>query len=239
MIQIKFINATNVQLLDQSNNVVSNKGSFDGTPIQFTYSGNDFSINDQNYYHFAITGSNVQLSGIIDSVTTKQQFMNLFRGCEAITDASQLQLTATSLTEGCYANMFLDCKNLTTPPVLSATTLAMWCYSSMFGNCYSLTAAPALVATTLAKYCYYCMFYGCSSLSTAPTLPATSLTDWCYNSMFYKCTELTSISCDFTSWSPSNATSNWVKGIDTVGEFYNDDVLEIYGDSNIPLTWYN
>jgi hypothetical protein len=224
MIQIKFINATNVQLLDQSNNVVSNIGSFTQDPFQFTYSGDDFSTNDQNYYHFAITGSNVQLSGVIDAVTTKQQFMNLFRGCEAITDASQLQLTATSMTEGCYANMFLDCSNLTTPPSsIPATTLAMWCYSSMFGNCSSLTAAPDLPATELAKYCYYCMFYDCTSLSTAPYLPASTLIDWCYNSMFYNCSNLNTITCEFSSWG-SNSTTNWVTNVAANGHFFNENI---------------
>ena len=133
--------------------------------------------------------------------------------------------------------MFLDCTNLTTPPQLQATNLDMWCYSSMFGNCSSLTAVPTLSATTLADYCYFCMFYNCKSLSSAPYLSAQNLEDWCYNSMFYGCDNLTSISADFTSWSPSTATTNWVTDIDTKGNFYNDKVEQIYGVDNIPESW--
>lgn len=190
MIQIKFINATSgsVQLVTVGSPKAINYTLGSGSSPVFTCSDNFFSKNDQNYYCFAITGSNVQLSGVIDSVTTKQQFINLFKGQTAITDASELQLTASSMTEGCYANMFLDCTNLTTPPsTLPATNLDMWCYSSMFGNCSALTAVPTLPATNLAKYCYYAMFYGCKNLVEAPYLPASSLTDWCYNSMFYNC----------------------------------------------------
>ena len=187
MINIKFINATSVQLVDKNNNVVTTIGEFSGSPIVYTYNGNTFSKNDLEYYHFAITGTNVQLSGVIDEVTTKQQFTNLFKGCTNITDSSQLELTASDLTESCYAGMFLNCSNLKTPPVLAATGLAMWCYNSMFAGCSSLSSAPTLPATTLAPYCYYAMFYGCSNLSTSPYLPAATLTSWCYNSMFYNC----------------------------------------------------
>ena len=203
-----------------------------------------FSTNMNSKYFFTTSGEGtLALSGDLMSLVSSStiedayQFNSLFQCCQNIVDASNLTLNATNTKQFCYANLFLDCINLTTPPILSATELDQWCYSSMFGNCSSLTAAPALVATTLAKYCYYCMFYGCKSLVEAPYLPASSLTDWCYNSMFYNCTALTNIKCDFESWTPSNATTNWVTGIDTIGEFENDNVTEIYGDNNIPPSW--
>ena len=59
MIDIKFINATSVQLKDQDGNTVQAIGEFSGSPIEFTYSGNTFSKDPANYYHFEITGSNV------------------------------------------------------------------------------------------------------------------------------------------------------------------------------------
>ena len=157
----------------------------------------------------------------------------MFKGQTAIVDASNLTLSSTTAKKFCYANMFLDCTNLTTPPVISATALDEWCYSSMFGNCSSLTSVPALPATTLARYCYYCMFYGCKSLSSAPYLSAQTLEDWCYNSMFYECKNLTSISADFNSWG-ENATTNWVTGIDTKGKFYDSNVEPIYNVDSIP-----
>ena len=108
-----------------------------------------------------------------------------------ITDASNIHLPATTLAEGCYAEMFRICRSLTTIPVLPATTLAGGCYQNMFQGCSSLTTAPVLPATTLARNCYSAMFNGCTSLTTAPALPATTLANNCYNEMFKGCTSLT------------------------------------------------
>ena len=242
MIDIKFINATSVQLLDQDDNVVTTIGEFSGSPIEFIYNENTFSKDDKHFYHFAITGSDVQLSGTIGEVTEAYQYWNLFKGQTAIMDASRLALTGTTAKEFCYANMFLDCTNLIVPPKISATTLAKWCYSSMFGNCSSLITIPDLNATTLADCCYYAMFYGCKSLNSVPNLPAPailpaqSLDSWCYNSMFYGCNNLNTIQTSFSAWN-GNATSNWVKNVAREGNFYNDSVEELYGTSYIPEGW--
>ena len=236
MTDIKFIGTNQVELV---NSLSENKIS----PVQSGESFIEFSFDSalskdsSDYFHFEISGQNVQVSGQITEVHNDYQFFNLFAGCEQITDASQLILSAPTMKKFCYANMFLDCTNLTTPPQIQASTLDQWCYSSMFGNCYSLTAVPVLSATTLADYCYFGMFYNCKALSSAPNLPAQTLEDWCYNSMFYNCQNLTSISADFTSWTPSTATTNWVTGIDTVGQFYNDNVAYIYGVDNVPENW--
>ena len=108
MMNIKFINATSVQLVDQAGNTVQNVGEFI-SPTEFSYSGNSFSKNEQNYYHFAITGTNVQLSGYIDSVTQKQQYCNLFKNCTNIKSANYLILSAPNMKQSCYANMFKGC----------------------------------------------------------------------------------------------------------------------------------
>lgn len=100
-------------------------------------------------------------------------------------------LPATTLAKGCYAEMFKNCEHLTEPIALPATTLAERCYESMFEGCISLQAAPTLNATTLQLYCYSYMFSKCISLSTAPSLPATSLAGYCYEGMFSGCTYLT------------------------------------------------
>ena len=186
MTDIKFIGTNQVELVNSlSENKISPVSSGENF-IEFKF--DSLSKNDGDYYHFVITGSNVQVSGVISEVTSKQQFFKLFENCSAITDASLLQLTGTVMKESCYSNMFIDCINLKTPPSsLPATSLALWCYSGMFAGCSSLTAAPILSATTLAPFCYDSMFYGCSSLSSSPSLPAETLTSWCYNSMFYNC----------------------------------------------------
>ena len=240
MLNIKFIGTNQVQLKTVGSpepiQISSNNGGGNSPFIEFTCNQNTFSKDDLNYYYFEVTGSNVSVSGQITQVTENYQYFNLFKGQTALVDASQLQLTASSVKKFSYANMFLDCKNLTSPPTISATSLDQWCYSSMFGNCSSLSSAPALAATTLAKYCYYCMFYGCKSLVEAPYLPATTLTDWCYNSMFYNCKSLSSIKSDFTSWG-TNATTNWVRNVTQSGWFNNSNISEIYGMDNIPSGW--
>ena len=237
MTDIKFIGTTQVELvnsLDESNKISPTQVGENF--IEFSF--NTLSKNSNDFYHFVITGSNVQVSGTIDSVTTDYQFFSLFSGCSQITDASQLELTAPTMKFFCFGNMFKDCTNLINPPSLEATTLADWCYQGMFAGCSKMTSAPQLPATTLAPYCYYAMFYGCSSLTSAPYLPASTLVDWCYNSMFFNCQSLTSISADFIDWNTSgNSTKNWVTGIETVGEFYNDNVDELYGVDEIPQKW--
>lgn len=237
MTDIKFIGTTQVELvnsLDESKKI---------SPIQvgenfIEFSFNTLSKDSSDFYHFVITGSNVQVSGTIDSVTTDYQFFSLFSGCSQITDASQLQITAPTMKFFCFGNMFKDCTNLINPPSVEATTLANWCYQGMFAGCSKMTSAPQLPATTLAPYCYYAMFYGCKALTSAPYLSASTLVDWCYNSMFFNCQSLTSISADFIDWNTSgNSTKNWVTGIETIGNFYNDNVDFIHGDNNIPENW--
>ena len=239
MSYIKFIGTNQVELVNSLNGNKISPVSSGENFIEFGFK--PLSKNDQDYYHFIITGENVQVSGWIGEVTRKQEFINLFKDCTQITDASGLTIGQTiydDLKEACCANMFLNCTNLTTPPRITSINLAPWCYSGMFAGCTSLTSAPALPASTLAPYCYYAMFYNCKSLSTAPVLSASTLVDWCYNSMFYNCTSLTSISANFTEWK-GNATSSWVTNVSPTGVFTNEntDFEEIVGNSNIPIGW--
>lgn len=128
----------------------------------------------------------------IKTLTTTYTFRSLFQESSGIIDASNLLLPATSLTTGCYRNMFYGCTSLTAAPELPATVLANDCYYFMFRDCTSLTTAPELPATTLANSCYLSMFQKCTSLTKAPSiLPATTLAPNCYDSMFQYCTSLT------------------------------------------------
>ena len=100
------------------------------------------------------------------------------------------ELPAKELADYCYQWMFESCGNLTKASALPASELKEGCYGSMFYNCSSLEKAPALPATKLANWCYQQMFYDCTSLKTAPALPATKLADGCYRSMFYSCSSI-------------------------------------------------
>ena len=153
---------------------------FSGTTCGFKVKGNIMSLIDSTGFTTATT--------LASSFT----FQYLFRYCTGLTDASDLVLPATTLTEGCYSSMFYNCTSLTSAPELPATTLANSCYGAMFRDCVYLTTAPSILpATTLATQCYASMFYGCTSLTTAPELPATTLATQCYWAMFYGCTSLT------------------------------------------------
>ena len=126
-------------------------------------------------------------------------FTCLFWGSSKLKNIDNLVLPATTLTEGCYENIFTSCEGLTSIPsdLLPATTLAERCYQYMFYNCTGLTSVPSdlLHATTLATSCYANMFSGCTGLTSIPEnlLPATTLADSCYHAMFNICTGLTTI----------------------------------------------
>ena len=124
-------------------------------------------------------------------------FYGLFRACTGVISAENLVLPATTLTEDCYSDMFVNCSSLTTVPSLPATTLAKWCYAYMFQNCTSLTTVPTdlLPATTLADRCYFGMFWN-TRITSVPTLPATTLANYCYEHMFSGCVSLTTVPSD-------------------------------------------
>lgn len=146
---------------------------------------NPFGLNKSNthyyFYHFYISKP-AKCSGnimtLIDKIGETKVIPNaycfnkLFYQCPIITAP---ELPATTLTEWCYACMFLGCKSLATAPDLPATSLAERCYYNMFSGCTSLITAPKLPATTLVESCYEGMFDHCRSLVSSPVLPATTL----------------------------------------------------------------
>ena len=106
--------------------------------------------------------------------------------------ADNLVLPATTLSDGCYCQMFSGCINMTSSPELPATTLAESCYAGMFSFCLDLAEPPALPALTLLTRCYNGMFTRCESLTNPPEVPATTLANNCYRSMFSSCISLES-----------------------------------------------
>jgi len=151
--------------------------------------------------------------GTLTTLENAYTFYGLFTHCTGLTDASELLLPATTLTQSCYG--------------------------SMFQGCESLTTAPSLPATTLTEGCYYEMFIGCTNLTTAPELPATTLTDYCYYQMFEGCTNLNYIKCLATDISASNCTYNWVNSVASTGTFVKHSSMASWttGTSGIPTGW--
>ena len=156
-----------------------------------------FSKDDENYYHFEISGP-ISAQGNIMSLLNRDfstpptfyGFFALFEGCTSLLSAPELP--ATTMEKGCYSQMFSGCTALKSAPELPATEMGSYCYNGMFANCTKLTSAPELPAKRLESNCYQHMFEGCTSLSSAPELPATYLVTECYHSMFNGCTSLTS-----------------------------------------------
>ena len=156
-----------------------------------------FSKDDENYYHFEISGP-ISAQGNIMSLLnrdfstplTKYAFFALFEGCTSLLSAPELP--ATTMEYGCYFGMFSECTELTSAPELPAKALAYNCYGMMFKGCSALTSAPELPATEMKSYCYNSMFTNCTGLTSAPELPAKRLESYCYNCMFEGCTSLTS-----------------------------------------------
>ena len=151
-----------------------------------------------NYVYFSVSqrfkcGGNIMTlidgTGETTTIPCAYCFAYLFRNCPL---TSAPELPATTLTKGCYYEMFSGCTNLTSVPELSTTILAARCYRGMFEGCTSLTSTSELPATTLAGGDYFEMFKGCTSLTSTPELPATNLASGCYFSMFEGCTNLTS-----------------------------------------------
>ena len=128
----------------------------------------------------------------VTTLTANNTFFDLFDTNAHLLShpTKDVVLPATTLTEGCYSNLFYKCSALTKAPVLPATTMANKCYERMFQSCTSLAVAPELPAMVMADYCYSYMFYGCYGLKAAPVLPATTMAPYCYNNMFGFCKEL-------------------------------------------------
>ena len=75
-----------------------------------------------------------------DAIEANNAFYGLFSGGENLVnnDERLLVLPATTLTEGCYDNMFSGCKGIEKAPELPAPKLEKDCYSEMFFGCENL-----------------------------------------------------------------------------------------------------
>lgn len=163
-------------------------------------------------------------------------YREMYSSCSKLT--SPPQLPATTLAASCYREMFKGCSALLTAPELPVLIMEPFCYCGMFNGCKGIIVAPLLPATTLATSCYQQMFYGCSSLTQAPDLPATECVTDCYKMMFNACSSLSSISVNFSQWSPVMATISWVIGVASEGVFFGPtDLPDVRGFDNIPQNW--
>ena len=150
---------------------------------------------DKDCYVYGNMMSLVNSTGFatVTSLTANYTFFDLFDTNTHLKNypGKDIVLPATTLTEGCYSNLFYKCSALSKAPALPAPVMATKCYERMFQSCTSLTVAPELPAMTMADHCYNFMFYGCNGLTAAPALPATTMAPYCYANMFGFCHSIT------------------------------------------------
>ena len=130
----------------------------------------------------------------------------MFRECADLVKVPEI-LPATTLSQGCYWEMFYKCPNLTKAPKLPATNLSGHSYDYMFGHT-GLLESPELPATNLPEYCYVDMFSGCTNLKTVQPICATTVGNGACNQMFLGCSGLEDIVQDafyFTTVTGTNS----------------------------------
>lgn len=152
---------------DNGVNWTSITSTTEGTQIQVTtgdvvlFKGNysKYASGFQNYNSFQGTSAGFEVCGNImslisgDSFTSATTFNDiyvfdsLFKSCSGLTSAENLILPVTALTNGCYDNMFIGSRALTTAPELPAPTLADYCYQYMFSGCTSLNYIKCLATS--------------------------------------------------------------------------------------------
>ena len=92
----------------------------------------------------------------LESATTieaNNAFYGLFAGAEKLVNNTErlLVLPATTLTEGCYQDMFNGCKGIEKAPELPAPKLEKNCYQEMFYDCAKLNSVKCLATDIKAE----------------------------------------------------------------------------------------
>ena len=87
------------------------------------------------------------------ALEAKNAFYGLFAGAEKLVNSAerQLVLPATTLTEGCYQDMFNGCKGIEKAPELPAPKLEKNCYQEMFYDCAKLNHVKCLATDIKAE----------------------------------------------------------------------------------------
>ena len=112
-----------------------------------------------------------------NTLTTPYIFCKLFQNATRVYSHpfGELVLPATTLSEGCYKDMFYGTA-LQSAPELPATTLAQYCYSGMFNGCTILGKVKCLATDISASDCTTDWLNGVSATGTF--IKASSMTDW-------------------------------------------------------------
>lgn len=110
-----------------------------------------------NYYAYGNIMSLIYGDNFIGKTTLTETytFTALFYQATGLKshDTHKLVLPATTLTEQCYAFMFMQCSNMERAPELPAPTLAKFSYNQMFFHCDKLAYIKCLATDISADRC--------------------------------------------------------------------------------------
>lgn len=154
---------------------------------------------------------------------------------------SPLILSATTLVDKCYMQMFRNCTSLTRAPRFRVEVTAYRCCYNMFRQCSGLVDVSGieLPAMTLSVDCYRELFRACTNLkAAAPILPAPVLVKECYRQMFSD-SKVSTITCLATDVSAQDCLNNWMSNIAGGGTFYRAPGATHFakGQNGIPNSW--
>lgn len=137
-------------------------------------------------------------------------FSYMFCGCEALEDASSIDIsTPTVFPKCCFYDMFSGCGKLTSVPVFPSSPVTLGEYSCyyMFSNCgdkrssggttvfTGLSETPDIEIASVSAYSCIGMFNGCKNLSDASGIDLSAVSTFaesCFSSMFSSCEKLAS-----------------------------------------------
>lgn len=141
----------------------------------------------------------------------------------------------------CFCHLFVDQSGLLSAPSMPATTLTEGCYYEMYLGCYNMTSVEGnLPATTIPRYVYYGMFSDCNSLINAPDMLFETVTlgnNCAY--MFSNCSSLQYIKLEnyVRPIIQQYGFGSWVYGVGSGGTIYYKGSTTAQGQSSIPTGW--
>jgi hypothetical protein len=102
---------------------------------------------------------------------------NMLRLCSNLTDASTIELPATTLAEDCYRELFRQCSKLEYVPMLPAPTLVTGCYRQMFSGS-GIKSLVCLATDISAAECTIDWMSDVSNDNTRTFYKAPGMTSW-------------------------------------------------------------
>ena len=128
----------------------------------------------------------LSISGLKELIAGKTSCSKLFITYNGTSVDNLIQYSDTENITG-MSEMFRDCTNLTTIPLLNTSNVLDM--DEMFSGCRALTTIPLLDTSKVTSMMY--MFKSCDALTTIPLLNTSSVTYMNY--MFASCDSLTTI----------------------------------------------